>query len=212
MARKKHGMQIVKVLGAAVVLLLAVVGLSYGSLLREMERAKADYAAADNEAALKRYQDIEARLRKVGAFRLIPQQDQRDLVLNQARLLYALKRYDDAGERLDRGGNELAGLGTEGRYLLLRGDIAFRKAVENYRASQAKDPRVLEEALLAAEDHLRNSLRTGSSDWDAKFNYEYINYIRDLLSQSGKGKLNILMENVKPKEIKRKPLTPEQQS
>lgn len=216
MARKKsYRMKFVKVGAGVLLLLLAVVGLSYWSLLREMERAAAEYNSGDTEAALKRYDAIEARLQSVAAFPLLPQQDQKILVLNEARLLYELgtkdpKRYDEAAERLERGGNNVAGLSTDGRYLILRGNLAFRKAVENYRASEKKDPQVLEEALLAAEDNMRNSLKANSGNWDAKYNYEYVNYIRNLLSQAGKGKMNILMENVRPKEIKRKPLTPEQ--
>ena len=104
----------------------------------------------------------------------------------------------------------LSALTTDGSYLGLRGNLAFRKAVENYMKSERKDPQVLEEALLAAEDNMRNALKANSDNWDSKYNYEYVNYIRNLLTQSGQGKMNILMENVRPKEIKRKPLTPEQ--
>ena len=212
MAKQTYARNVGKLFGGVVLLLIALVGVGYGSMLREMERAVEEYSQGDPEAALKRYEAVEQRLRGYGALRLIPKRDRQNLVLNEARLLYALRRYDDAAERLERE-NEVPGLASDGRFLLLRGEISFRKAVGNYRESEKKDPRVLEEALLAAEDTLRDSLRMDPNDWDAKFNYEFINYVRNLMSQNDdKGKMKILMENVRVKETQPKPLPPEQQS
>ena len=211
MAKKNYAKDTGKVFAGLVLLVGAVVGLSYGSMLREMDRAAAEYSQGDAEAALKRYDAVETRLRDLGALRVIPQRDRQNLILNQTRLLYALKRYDDAADRIERA-SDVPGLNADGRFFLLRGEIAFRKAVSNYQTSEKKDPRVLEEALLAAEDSLRDSLRISPNDWDAKFNFEFINYIRNLMSQDDKGKIKILMENVRVKETQPKPLPPEQQS
>ena len=71
---------------------------------------------------------------------------------------------------------------------------------------------MLEESLLAAEESLRDSLRLSPNDWDAKFNYEFINYVRNLMNQNDQGKIKILMENVRVKETQPKPLPPDQQS
>jgi len=211
MAKKSYARNVGKMFAGVILLAVAVVGLGYGAVLREMQRAIEEYKQGDPEAALKRYEAAEQRLQDFGALRLIPVKDRQNLILNQARLLYAMKRFDEAAERLERE-NELPGLNSDGRFLLLRGEIAFRKAVTNYQDSPRKDPRLLEEALLAAEDSLRDSLRLSPNDWDAKYNYEFINYVRNLMNQNDDGKIKILMENVRVKETQPKPLPPDKQS
>src|SRR5206468_3492318 len=66
----------------------------------------------------------------------------------------------------------------------------------------ATEPRLLEEALHAAEDTLRDSLHLNPNDWDAKYNFEYVNYIRSLMNQDQQGKIKILMENVRVEETR----------
>jgi tetratricopeptide (TPR) repeat protein len=211
MARKTYGKEVAKLIAGIVLLIATIVGLSYGSLLRGMEDAADAYNKGDNETALKRYESVEARLRSLGVIRIIPAKDRRNLFLNEARLLYALGRFDDAGERLQKEA-EIAGASVDdGRFKLLQGEIAFRKAVKNYRESPKKDPRVLEEALRGSEDSLRESLRQIPDDWDAKYNFEYVNYIRNLMNQDDQGKMKILMENVRIKEMKPQALPPDQQ-
>jgi len=210
MARKTYNSGVVKLFAGIVLLIVTTIGLAYGSLLRGMDRAADEYSRGDNEGALKQYENIEQRLHNWGAIRAIPSRDRQNLILNEARLLYALGRYDDAQDRMERE-NEISGNTTDGRFLLLRGEIAFRKAVNNYRESKKKDPRVLEEALHAAEDNLRDSLRLAPNDWDAKYNFEFVNYIRNLMNQDEQGKIKILMENVRIKEMQPKALLPEQQ-
>jgi len=215
MAKKSYAKNVGKMFAGVVLLVVAVIGLGYGAVLQEMQQALEEYKQGDPEAALKHYEAVEARLQRFGllerAWSPIPLRDRQNLILNQARLLYAMKRYDDAAERLERE-NELPGLTSDGRFLLLRGEIAFRKAITNYQESQKKDPRLLEEALLAAEDSLRDSLRLSPNDWDAKYNYEFIQYVRNLMSQNDDGKIKILMENVRVKETQPKPLPPDKQS
>ena len=210
MARKQYGSMIAKIFVGVVLLIVAVIGLAYGSMLRTMDQAAEDYNRGDTEGALKRYENVEARLRSLGVIRIIPAKDRRSLILNEARLLYALGKYDDALERMERE-NEISGVTTDGRFLLLRGEIAFRKAVNNYRDSKKKDPRVLEEALRAAEDNLRDSLRMTPDSWDAKYNFEFVNYIRNMMNQDDQGKMKILMENVRIKEMQPKALPIDQQ-
>ncbi len=212
MARKQYGQQFGKIFAAIVLLIVTVIGLSYGSLLRDMDQAAEEYSRGDADAALKRYDSIDQRLRSIGALRAIPVKDRRNLILNQTRLLYALGRYDDAQERMDREA-EIAGAtsNNDGRFLLLKGEIAFRKAFKNYRESTKKDQRLLEEALRAAEDNLRDSLRLSPNDWDAKYNFEYVNYIRNLMNQDQPGKIKILMENVRVKEMQPQALPADQQ-
>jgi len=212
MARKQYGQQFGKIFAAIVLLIVTVIGLSYGSLLRDMDQAAEEYSRGDADAALKRYDSIDQRLRSIGALRAIPVKDRRNLILNQTRLLYALGRYDDAMERMDREA-EIAGAtsNNDGRFLLLKGEIAFRKAFKNYRESTKKDQRLLEEALRAAEDNLRDSLRLSPNDWDAKYNFEYVNYIRNLMNQDQQGKIKILMENVRVKEMQPQALPADQQ-
>ena len=191
---------LIKISTAIVLLLITLIGFTYDSLLRDMDQAAKEYNQGDLEAALARYDKIEQRLRSIGALRVIPVRDRRNLILNQARLLYALGRYDEALERMDRE-TELGGTSTnDGRFLLLKGEIAFRKATKNYRESPKKDARLLEEALHAAEDSLRDSLRLNPNDWDAKYNFEYVNFVRNLMNRDQQGKIKILMENVRVEE------------
>ena len=200
MARKQYGKQFGKTLMAAALLTATLTGLTFASLLRQMDQAAEEYNRGDPEAALKRYEKIEQRLRSMGALRMIPLKDRRNLILNQARLLYALGRYDDAQERMDREAEIGGTSNSDGRFLLLKGEIAFRKSTRNYRESTKKDARLLEEALHADEDSLRDSLRLNPNDWDAKYNFEYVNFVRNLMNQDQQGKIKILMENVRVEE------------
>jgi tetratricopeptide (TPR) repeat protein len=210
MARKRYGKTVAKVVIGVVLLIIAAIGLSYGSMLRQMDQAADDYAKGDLEGALKRYESVEAKLRSAGVIRIVPANDRRNLFLNEARLLYAMGKYDEALEHMERE-NEISGTTSDGRYLLLRGQVAFRKAIDAYRDPKSKkDPAVLEEALHAAEDNMKDSLRLAPNDWDGKYDYEFVNYIRNLMNQEDKGKMKVLMENVRVKEIKPKALTAEQ--
>ena len=200
MARKQYGKQFGKILAALVLLIVTGIGLSYGSLLRAMDQAADDYSQGDLESSLKRYEDIEQRLRSWGVLRVIPVKDRRNLILNEARLLYALGRYDDAQERMDREAEISGTTNDDGRFLLLKGQIAFRKAMKNFREAGQRDTRLLEEALHVAEDTVRDSLRLSPDDWDAKYNFEYINYVRNLLNQDQQARIKILMENVRVEE------------
>ena len=188
---------LIKIVAAAVLLVFTIIGFTYDSLLRGMDQAAKEYSQGDPEAALARYEKIEQRLGSLGALRLIPVKDRKNLILNQARLLYALGRYDDASERINRESEISGGSNNDGRFLVLKGEIAFRKAMKNYRESPQKDSRLLEEALHAAEDSLRDSLRLNPNDWDAKYNFEYVNFVRNLMNQNQQGKIKILMENVR---------------
>ena len=206
MARKRYGKAIGKMVAAVVLALVAFVGLQYGSMLNEMDQGAADYSRGDPESSLKRYENVEAKLRSFGALRIIPSRDRQNLFLNQARLLYGMKRYQDAAERLEKE-DEITGQANDGRFYLLRGEIGFRKAVMDYQQSTKKDANLLEENLLGAQDSLQESLRLTPADWDAKYNFEYINYIRKMLTAEGTGKVKLLMEEEnKPKQ---KELPPE---
>ena len=177
-----------------------------------MHQAADDYRQGDTETALGRYQNVERKVRGVGMLRFIPARDRQNLLLTQARLLYDLDRFEEAAEQLEKE-NEVAGLTTDGRFFLLRGDISFRIAVSNYRESERKDAKVLEDAFRSAEDNLRDSLRLAPDDWDAKFNYEFINYVRRMMNQNqDEEKIKILMENVRVKQTQPKALPPDQQS
>jgi tetratricopeptide (TPR) repeat protein len=199
-----------KMLAGMALLIVTLIGLGYGSLLRNMDQAAEEYKRGDLQSALKRYEMVDERLRSAGALRLIPLKDRRNLTLNQARLLYADGRYDEALERLDRE-SELSGgsANNDGRFLLLKGEIAFRKAVKSHRQAAKPDQRVLEDALHAAEDLLRESLRLSPNDWDAKYNFEYVNYVRSLMNQDQQGKIKILMENVRVEERRPPALPPD---
>ena len=193
MARKRYGKTVGKLVAGVVLAIIAYFGLQYWSMLKEMDQAATDYSQGDMESALKRYEDVEAKLRTYGAMRIIPARDRQNLILNQARLLYAMKRYEDAAERMEKE-DDITGVTTDGRFFLLRGNIGFRRAVTNYQQSTKKDANLLEENLLGAEDSLRESLRLSPSDWDAKYNFEYINYIRKMLTSKDSGKVKLLME------------------
>ena len=186
-----------KIFAAVVLLIAALAGLTYGSLLRDMDRAAEEYKHGDPQAALGRYEGLEQRLRSMGAFALLSEKDRRHLLLNQARLLYVLGRYDDARERLDRAAEISGASNNDARFLLLKGEITFRKAMKNYRESNKRDQRVLDDALHSAEDIFRESLRLDPTNWDAKYNFEYITYVRNLMNQDPQGKIKILMENVR---------------
>jgi tetratricopeptide (TPR) repeat protein len=186
-----------KIFAAFVLLIGAVAGLTYGSLMRGMDRAAEEYKKGDPQGALQRYEQVEQSLRSMGTFTVMPAKDRRNLLLNQARLLYAMGRYDDARERVDRVTEISGGSNNDARFLLLKGEITFRKAMTNYRESSKPDPRVLDDALHSAEDMFRESLRLDPTDWDAKYNFEYISYVRNLMNQSSQGKIKILMENVR---------------
>ena len=207
----KHLKQVGKIFGALALAIVMVVALIYGSLLRDMDRAAEDYSKGDTEAALKRYDNVEQRVRSLGAIRIIPAKDRQNLFLNQARLLYALGRYDEAKERMEHEAEISGSSSNDSRFLLLKGEIAFRAGMKNYRDSTKRDVRLLEEALQVSEDTFRDSLRLNPNDWDAKYDFEYINYLRNLMNNDQKGQIKILMENVRL-EDQRPPALPADQA
>src|SRR5207244_12277552 len=99
----------------------------------------------------------------------------------------------------------------DSRFLLLKGEIAFRAGMKNFRDSTKRDVRLLEESLQGSEDGLRDSLRLNPNDWDAKYNFEYINYLRNLMNNDQKGQIKILMEKVRL-EDQRPPALPADQA
>jgi tetratricopeptide (TPR) repeat protein len=186
MARKRSGRGIGKWLAALVLAAIAYLGLHYGAWLNDMDRAAAVYAKGDVDGALRIYESIEHRIRAFHALRIIPARDRRNLFLNQARLLYTLKKYGEAAETL-RKEDQISGETSDSRFFLLRGSIAFRRAMLQYRQSAPKvytlytpttDLRLFEENLLGSEDSFREALRLDPNDWDAKYNLEFVNSMR----------------------------------
>jgi tetratricopeptide (TPR) repeat protein len=194
--RKSQGLMVAKVILGIILAIVAYVGLKYESLVQEMKAAATDYSKGDLETALKRYEGVEENLRNglgMNVMRYIPARDRQNLILNQARMLYGLKQYNDAGDRLEKE-NEIAGVTTDSRFFLMRGNINFRKAVTTYQQSQKKDANLLEENLLGAEDSVKESLQMQPNDWDAKYNYEFINNVRKMLTSKDSEKVKLLME------------------
>src|SRR5688572_11124230 len=111
MARKRYGRTVGQGLAGVVLVLVAYAGLQYHAMLRGMDHAAALYGQGDLEEALKAYEGVESRLRAHGAMRLVPGRDRQTLLLNQARLLYALNRYDEAVDRLQRE-DDISGVAT----------------------------------------------------------------------------------------------------
>lgn len=189
MARKRSNKQIVRFPVGILLLVVSLIGMEYASLLRGMSLASADYNRGDPQSALNRYDDVERRLRSFGAMRFIPGEDRRVLFLDEARSLYALGRYDEALERIERE-SQFSGV-ADSRFSLLRGEITFRKATQNARAA-GDDPQILEDALSAAQDDLRQSLREEPNSWDAKYDFEYVNYIKSELEKDQKEGMKLL--------------------
>jgi tetratricopeptide (TPR) repeat protein len=194
-------------LAGLVLAVVAYAGLQYHAMLRGMDRAAALYGEGNLEAALQVYEGVESRLRAHGAMRLIPGRDRQALLLNQARLLYALSRYDEAVERLQRE-DDISGVATDGRFFLLRGNITFQRALEEYRkpagtpvvtpAGLAESLNLLRDGLIRAEESSRESLRLNPNDWDAKYNYEYVDKMQKDLATSVQEHIKILEESEVP--------------
>ena len=206
MARKRSGRTVGKVLAGVVLALVAYGGLQYHATRRGMDRAAGLYGQGNLEEALKAYEGVESRLRAHGAMRLVPSGDRQTLLLNQARLLYALSRYDDAVDRLQRE-DEISGVATDGRFFLLRGNIAFQRALQEYRkpsktlvtpAGLAESLNLLRDGLIRAEDSYRESLQINPDDWDAKYNYEYVEKMQKDLANSVEEHIKILEESEVP--------------
>ena len=215
MARKRYGRTVGKGLAGAVLALVAYAGLQYDAMLREMDRAAALYGQGNLEEALRAYEDVESRLRARGTMRLIPSSDRQTLLLNQARLLYALSRYDEAVDRLQRE-DDISGVATDGRFFLLRGNITFRRALQEYRKPSttpvvtpgglAESLNLLREGLFSAGNSYRESLQINPNDWDAKYDYEYVEKMQKDLAGSVEENIKVLQEELPPTEA----LPPEQ--
>jgi tetratricopeptide (TPR) repeat protein len=192
---------------AVVLALVAYAGLQYHAMLQAMDHAAALYGQGSLEEALRAYEGVESRLRAHGAMRLIPSRDRQTLLLNQARLLYALDRYDEAVERLQRE-DDISGVATDGRFFLLRGNIAFQRAMAEYRkpaanpvvnpAGLAESLNLLRDGLIRAEESYRESLQINPNDWDAKYNYEYVDKMQKDLAETVEDHIKILEESEVP--------------
>jgi tetratricopeptide (TPR) repeat protein len=215
MARKRQGRTAGKVLASVVLALIAYPGLQYHVMLREMDRATVLYSQGNLDGALTAYERVESKLRAHGAMRLIPASDRQTLLLNEARVLYTLGRYDEAIDRLQRE-DDLSGVATDGRFSLLRGNITFRRAIEEYRkpsktpqvtqAGLAESLNLLKDGLNRAEESYRQSLQLNPNDWDAKYNYEYVSKMQKDLAGTVEENMKILQEELPPTEA----LPPEQ--
>jgi tetratricopeptide (TPR) repeat protein len=193
MARKRFAKHFGKIVAVVILLVVTILGVGYGSLLRAMDQAAEEYSRGDMDAALKHYESIEQRLQSFGAMRLIPTKDRRTLILNQAQLFYALGRYDEAEAAMDREAETSGTTANDAKFLLLKGQIVFRRAAKKHR--QSANLRLLEDGLRTAEDYLRESLRLSPNDWDAKYNFEFMTYIRKQLNPPAQGELRLLMNN-----------------
>lgn len=204
MAKKRRGRTIGKTLAAVVMALVAYLGLQYNAMLRDMDRAASLYSQGDLEAALEIYERVEQQLRAHGAIRLIPGSDRQTLLLNQARLLYALNQYDEAASRLAKE-EEITGVATDGRFLLLRGTITYRRA----RALYDETPKVdlntlnvalnlLQDGLVVSEESFRESLLLAPDNWDAKYNLEFLHNMRRTMGSSPDEKVKLLEKEQAP--------------
>ena len=207
MARKRYLRAFGTGLAAVVLALVAYAGLQYHAMIWAMDRAAALYGQGNLDEALQAYEGVESRLRAHGAIRLIPGRDRQTLLLNQARLLYALNRYDEAVDRLQRE-DDISGVATDGRFFLLRGNIAFQRAMEEYRkptgtpvvdpAGLAESLNLLRDGLIRTEESYRESLQINPNDWDAKYNYEYVDKMQKDLAASVEEHIKILEESEVP--------------
>ena len=202
MARRRYARTLGKWIAGFVLALIASLGLQYGAMVNEMDRAAALYSQGDMEGALDLYESVEQRIRTYRAMRIIPARDRQNLFLNQARLFYALKNYDEAADQL-RKEDQMSAAITDGRFFLLRGSIAFRRAILQYQQSAPKvattpspgmDVSILEQELLVSEDNFRESLRLDPNDWDAKYNFEFVNTMRKSLADSDQEQFRFLGE------------------
>jgi tetratricopeptide (TPR) repeat protein len=210
MARIRRPWTIWKGIAGALLAVVAYAGLQYGAMLNELDRAAALYSQGDVESALRTYEAIEGRIQAHGAIRFIPARDRLNLLLNEARLLYALRRYDDALERLGRE-EQISGVLSDARAFLLRGNIAFRRAMQQHQQSIPKvrtgfaptsdDVALLEQNLIASEDNFRESLRLDPDSPDAKHNFELVSEMRKALANSDEEKLRILGETPDIREL-----------
>ena len=207
MARKGYGRAVGTGLAAVALALVAYAGVQYHAMLRGMDRAAGLYGQGSFEEALTIYEGVESRVRAHAAMRLIPSSDRQTLLLNQARLLYALGRYDEAIDRLQRE-DDISGVATDGRFFLLRGNITFRRALQEYRkpsttpvatpAGLAESLNLLRDGLIRAQDSYRESLQINPDDWDAKYNYEYVDNMQKDLATSVEEHIKILDESELP--------------
>ena len=107
-------------------------------------------------------------------------------------------------------------MATDGRFFLLRGNITFRRAIEEYRkpskspqvtqAGLAESLNLLKDGLNRAEESYRQSLQLNPNDWDAKYNYEYVGKMQKDLAGTVEENMKILQEELPPTEA----LPPEQ--
>jgi hypothetical protein len=204
MAKRRRGLAIGKSPAAAVLAVLAYVGLQYTVMLRDMDRAAGLYSEGDLEAALKTYEGVEQRLRAHGALRLIPATDRRTLLLNQARLLYAMNEYDEAASRLTKE-EEISGVAGDGRFLYLRGNITYRRARLLYDQTPKVDLNtlnvalnLLQDGLVASEENFRESLQLAPNNWDAKYNLEFLHFMRRAMGTSPQEDVKFLEKEQAP--------------
>src|SRR3990172_7499786 len=118
MARKRYGRTVGKMILGLVLAIIAYLGLQYSAMLNDMDLAASQYSQGDSEGALNTYKKVESRIRSHSALRIIPTHDRQDLFLNEARLLYAMEKYDEAAETLEKE-VEITGTTTDGRFHLL---------------------------------------------------------------------------------------------
>ena len=198
MTKKQNRLTAWKFVTVAILAVVAYLGIQYGVALSDMDRAASLYSQGDVESALTLYESIESRLDAHVAMRLIPGRDRQNLFLNQARLLYALNRYDEAVNQLGKE-DEISGVTNDGRFFLLRGNVSYRRARLKYDQAPKVDLNTLnlalnvfQEDLLVSEDSFRESLELDPEDWNAKYNFEFMRNMRRTMGTSADERVKFL--------------------
>jgi tetratricopeptide (TPR) repeat protein len=198
MTKKPDRLIVRKFVVAAMLAVVAYLGIQYGVVLSDMDQAASLYSQGDVESALTMYESVESRLGAHVAIRLIPGRDRQNLFLNQARLLYVLSRYDEAVNRLGKE-DEISGVTNDGRFFLLRGNVSYRRARLRYDQAPKVDLNTLnlalnvfQEDLLVSEDSFRESLDLDPEAWDAKYNFEFMRNMRRTMGTSSDERVKFL--------------------
>ena len=180
--------------------------LSYGWLIRQMDKAQKAWGNGDSPRALEIYGRLEGLFHKIPWLPRILEGEYKTVSFGRVSILYAQRRDDEAIKMLEELPAYNPSLSESGEYSFWMGNLLFRQA------SRTEDPESSVEALKSALSEYQRGLAAHSDDWDLKYNYELVRTIfsqRDRDKKKEEQKVKSILDKMRPTEPSRQDVAPE---
>ena len=189
------------------VIFIASAGLlSYGWIIRQMDKAQKAAVRGDAEGAIEAYARLESIFHRVPWMPRILEEQYKDVSFSQVSILYGQRKDNEALKKLEQLPSYAPSLAESGEYSFWMGNLLFRQA------ARTEDPEGSVSTLKAALSEYQRGLAAHSDDWDLKYNYELVRTIfsqRDRDKKKEEQKVKSILDKMRPTDPSRQDVAPE---